>query len=155
MTAPAVGANVWLPKPALQGLLDRLRAAGYEVIGPRVADGAVTLGEVASLADLPRGVRDEQQPGRYRLAMADDGGYFDHVNGPHSLKPYLFPPRTAVLEVLRVRDSWEARAPDPPRPKRAVLGVRACDLHALEQAVKQHNRGALAAYAEYIKRAAD
>jgi ferredoxin len=131
VTTPAVGSNVWLPKPALQVLIDRLRADGYEVIGPRVADGAVTLGEVASLDDLPRGVRDEQQPGRYRLAMADDGGYFDHVNGPHSLKPYLFPPRTTVLEVLRVRDSWEARTPDPPRPKRAVLGVRSCDLHAL------------------------
>jgi sulfhydrogenase subunit beta (sulfur reductase) len=131
VTAPAVGANVWLPKPALQGLIDRLRATGYEVIGPRVADGAVTLGEVASLTDLPWGVRDEQQPGRYRLAVLDDGGYFDHVVGPHSLKPYLFPPRTTVLEVLRVRDSWEARVPDPPRPKRAVVGVRSCDLHAL------------------------
>jgi ferredoxin len=84
-----------------------------------------------ALSDLPRGVRDEQQPGRYRLAMAEEGGYFDHVVGPHSLKPYLFPPRTTVLEVLRVRDSWEARVPDPPRPKRAVIGVRSCDLHAL------------------------
>jgi Fe-S-cluster-containing hydrogenase component 2 len=131
VTVPAVGATVWFSKPALQGLIDRLRAAGYEVTGPRVADGAVTLGEVAALADLPRGVRDEQQPGRYRLATIEDGGYFDHVNGPHSLKPFLFPPRTTVLEVLRVRDSWEARVPDPPRPKRAVIGVRSCDLHAL------------------------
>jgi sulfhydrogenase subunit beta (sulfur reductase) len=131
VTAPAPGANVWLPKPALQSLIDRLRADGYGVTGPRVADGAVTLGEVASLADLPRGVRDEQQPGRYRLAMAEDGGYFDHVNGPHSLKAFLFPPRATVLEVLRVRESWEARVPEPPRPKRAVLGVRSCDLHAL------------------------
>jgi ferredoxin len=131
VTTSAIGSNVWLPKPALQALIDRLRAAGYEVLGPRVADGAVTLGAIAGLTDLPRGVRDEQQPGRYRLALLDDGGYFDHVNGPHSLKPYLFPPRTTVLEVLRVRDSWEARVPDPPRPKRAVLGVRSCDLHAL------------------------
>jgi ferredoxin len=128
---PPVGATVWLPKPALQALLDRLRAAGYEVTGPRVADGAIVLGEIASLADLPRGARDEQGPGRYRLAMADDGGYFDHVNGPHSLKPYLFPPRSTVLEVLRVRDSWQATTPEPPRPRRAVIGVRSCDLHAL------------------------
>jgi Fe-S-cluster-containing hydrogenase component 2 len=128
---PVHGTNVWLSKPALQTLIDRLRAAGYEVTGPRVADGAVTLGEITSLADLPRGVRDDQQPGRYRLAMAEDAGYFDHVVGPHSLKAFLFPPRTTVLEVLRVRDSWEARVPDPPRPRRAVLGVRSCDLHAL------------------------
>ena len=131
MKAASVGVNMWLAKPALQGLIDRLREGGYEVIGPRVADGAVTLGEISSLADLPHGVRDEQQPGRYRLALVEESGYFDHVVGPHSLKPYLFPPRTAVLEVLRVRDSWEARVPDPPRPKRAVIGVRSCDLHAL------------------------
>ncbi|HVK13975.1 MAG TPA: 4Fe-4S dicluster domain-containing protein [Gemmataceae bacterium] len=123
--------NVWLPKPALQRLIDRLRGWGYGVFGPRVADGAVTIGEVATVADLPAGVRDEQQPGRYRLTTVEDGGYFDHVNGPHSLKPFLFPPRTTVLEVRRVGTSWEARAPEPPRPKQAVLGVRACDLHAL------------------------
>jgi ferredoxin len=128
---PAPGTDAWLPKAALQALIDRLRADGYEVIGPRVADGAVTLGPVGSVAELARGARDDQQPGRYRLALVADGGYFDHVVGPHSLKPYLFPPRTTVLEVLRVRGSWEARVPDPPQPKRAVIGVRSCDLHAL------------------------
>jgi ferredoxin len=122
---------VWLPKPALQRVIDRLVADGYEVVGPRVADGAVTLGAVASLAELPRGARDEQHPGRYRLTMADDGGYFDHVVGPHSLKPFLFPPRTTVLEVLRVRDTYSARTPAPPQQRRAVIGVRSCDLHAL------------------------
>jgi ferredoxin len=125
------GVTVWLPKPALQGLIDRLRDLGYEVTGPRVADGAVTLGEITSLADLPAGVRDEQEPGRYRLTMADGAGYFDHVNGPHSLKAFVFPPRTTVLEVLRVRDSWRVNTPEPPRPRHAVLGVRSCDLHAL------------------------
>jgi sulfhydrogenase subunit beta (sulfur reductase) len=123
--------NAWLPKPALQGLIDRLREWGYEVTGPRVSDGAVTLGEVTSLADLPAGVRDVQEPGKYRLAMVEDAGYFDHVVGPHSLKPFLFPPRTTVLEVLRVRDGWQANVPESPRPKRAVIGVRSCDLHAL------------------------
>lgn len=131
MIGSVPGANLWLPKPALQGLIDRLRELGYEVVGPRVADGAVTLGEITSLAELPAGVQDEQEPGRYRLKVIESGGYFDHVVGPHSLKPFLFPPRTTVLQVLRVRDSWEAHSPEPPRPKRAVIGVRSCDLHAL------------------------
>lgn len=111
-------------------MIDRLRELGYEVVGPRVADGAITLGEITSIAELPLNVRDEQEPGKYRLTISD-GGYFDHVVGPHSLKPFVFPPRTTVLQVLKVRDSWEARTPEPPRPKRAVLGVRSCDLHAL------------------------
>jgi ferredoxin len=128
---PAPDADVWLPKSALQALIDHLRADGCEVIGPRVVDGAVTLGEITSVANLPRGARDEQQPGRYRLALVEDGGYFDHVVGPHSLKAYLFPPRTTVLEVLRVRDSYSVRTPNHLGPKRAVIGVRSCDLHAL------------------------
>ncbi|MBA4189872.1 MAG: sulfite reductase subunit A [Planctomycetaceae bacterium] len=126
-----VGARIWLPEAALQGLIDQLRASGYEVVGPRVADGAVTLVEVTSISEMPRGVRDEQEPGKYRLTVIEGAGLFDHVVGPHSLKPYLFPPRTTVLEVLKIRDSWDARVPEPPRPKRAVIGVRSCDLHAL------------------------
>jgi sulfhydrogenase subunit beta (sulfur reductase) len=125
------GTNIWMAKPALQGLINRLCEMSYEVTGPRIADGAVTLGEIKTLADLPLGARDEQEPGKYRLKMLDESGYFDHVVGPHSLKPFLFPPRTTVLEVLRVRGSWEATVPDPPRHKRAIIGVRSCDLHAL------------------------
>lgn len=126
-----VGTRGWMADAGLQGLIDRLRGEGYEVIGPRVADGAIVYGEVRSLADLPFGVRDEQAPGRYRLVADETAGYFGHVVGPHSLKPFLFPPRTTVLEVLRVRDGWDVRVPVPPEPKRAVLGVRSCDLHAL------------------------
>jgi sulfhydrogenase subunit beta (sulfur reductase) len=129
--ALTIGTAAWIDKPALQGLIDRLRREGYEVIGPRIADGAVTYAEVSSLSDLPIEIQDEQEPGRYRLKQVDGGGYFDHVVGPHSLKPFLFPPRTTVLEVLRVRDSWEAIVPDLPQHKRAVIGVRSCDLHAL------------------------
>jgi ferredoxin len=131
VTDPAPGAEAWFSSTGLQALIDHLRTTGYEVIGPRVADGAVTLGAVSSLTEMARGATDDQQPGRYRLTLAADGGYFDHVVGPHSLKPYLFPPRTTVLEVLRVRDGWTTHVPDPPKVKRAVIGVRSCDLHAL------------------------
>ena len=122
---------LWLPKAELQSLIARLREDGYAVVGPRVADGAIVFGEIQDIADLPRGVRDEQTPGRYRLAMVDDGEIFAHVNGPQSLKPLVFPPRTTVLELSRVGGSWAAKAPEPPRPRTAVLGVRSCDLHGL------------------------
>jgi Fe-S-cluster-containing hydrogenase component 2 len=130
-SAIAVGAKLRIDKPQLQIVIDRLRTRGYAVSGPRVADGAITLGEIQTLADLPRSVRDRQEPGKYRLEMSDSGGYFDHVVGPHSLKPFLFPPRTIVLEVLRVKDSWRAEAPALRPIRQAVLGVRSCDLHAL------------------------
>ncbi|MFO0823537.1 MAG: hypothetical protein U0792_10545 [Gemmataceae bacterium] len=117
-----VGENVWIAKPELNGLLSHLRSTGYEVVGPRVADGAITLGEITSLADLTPGVRDEQEPGKYRLTVIDGGGYFDHVVGPHSLKPFLFPPRTTVLQVLRVRDSRNPHTPSPSRSSEPSSG---------------------------------
>jgi sulfhydrogenase subunit beta (sulfur reductase) len=129
--SPPVGANVWIPKQTLQGLIDHLRAGGYQTFGPRVADGAIILGEITSLTDLPLGVEEEQEPGRYRLTIHENGGYFDHVVGPHSLKPYLFPPRTTVLEVLRIKGSWHVEVPEPPQLKQAIIGVRSCDLHAM------------------------
>lgn len=129
--SPSQDSARWLPKAEFQTLMDRLSEDGFTVIGPRVEEGAIVLGQIGHVTDLPRGVTDQQTPGRYRLAMADSGGYFEHVNGPQSLKPLFFPPRVTVLEVLRVRNSWTASVPEPPHPKHAVLGVRSCDLHAL------------------------
>lgn len=126
-----VGAWVSLEKPRLQELLDLLRQAGYRTIGPRVADGAVIYDEVETAAQLPLGVLDEQDGGRYRLRSEATAGYFDHVVGPHSLKNYLFPPRETVQELVRLEGGWSPREPPPPGPPIAVIGVRSCDLHAL------------------------
>ena len=127
----SIGDTLWLERPGLQLLFDRLANAGYELIGPRIADGAVTLSSITSVGELPQGIRDDQQAGKYRLVPGDASRIFDAVVGPHSVKSYLFPPRTTVLEVLRVRGSWEATIPELPQPKRAIIGVRSCDLHAI------------------------
>jgi hypothetical protein len=54
------------------------------------------------------------------------------VNGPDSLKKYLFPPRETVLESHRVNHEWSFQTPRQPVEPLAVLGVRACDLRAVE-----------------------
>ncbi len=126
-----VGAWLSLEKPRLQELLDLLRQAGYRTIGPRVADGAIVYDELESVAQLPLGILDEQDGGQYRLTSDPKAGYFDHVVGPHSLKNYLFPPRETVQELVQLGAGWEPQPPPPPGPPIAVIGVRACDLHAL------------------------
>ena len=127
----AVGTWVSLEKSRLQELLDRLRQAGYRTIGPRVADAAIVYDEIDSVSQLPLGVLDEQDGGRYRLHRDATAGYFDHVVGPHSLKNYVFPPRETLQELIRTGGNWESQPPPDPGPPVAVIGVRSCDLHAL------------------------
>jgi sulfhydrogenase subunit beta (sulfur reductase) len=126
-----VGCFVRLEKPDLEALIGRLRESGYRVIGPTVAQAAVVYDEITSVRDLPVGYTDDQEAGHYRLKKTDGSSYFDYAVGPHSLKNYLFPPRTTVLQTLNVRGDWQVRVPEPPRERLAFLGLRSCDLHAL------------------------
>ena len=121
----------WLPKPGLQAVIDALAASGHRVVGPRVADAAIVLADIASVTDLPAGWLDDQDGGIYRLRRDDAAGLFDHVVGPHSLKNFLFPARETVATFTRDGDGWrdEPAVPDP--APLAVLGVRGCDLAAL------------------------
>ena len=132
--SPAVGSHVWLPKPAMQRLLDAL-AATHRVVGPQVADGAVVLRDLARAEDLPAGWLDEQDGGHYRLRHDSKAGWFDHVVGPHSLKNFLFPARETIARFTREGEdgSWrqeEVAREEDERPI-AVIGVRGCDLAAL------------------------
>jgi ferredoxin len=143
-----IGCYVRFEKVGLQPVIDRLRESGYRVIGPTVADGAIILDDIESVEQLPLGVVDEQEAGRYRLARGDPGQMFDHVVGPHSLKSFLFPARSTVMTLDQIGPApgadgngngngsshaadWRARGPDPPARPLAVVGARACDLSAL------------------------
>jgi ferredoxin len=118
-------------KPRLQELIDALLAAGYQVVGPQVTDGAVVYDELSSIEQLPLGLIDEQDGGRYRLARHEGAGYFDYVVGPHSLKRYLFPPRE-TLQQLQLKDGdWHVEPVSIDDAPLAVIGPRSCDLHAM------------------------
>src|SRR5689334_8718486 len=89
----------FLPKPHLDELPAVLRARGYRVLGPIAPDGSVFFEDVEHVADLPRGVRDEQEAGRYRLSAGIDGEVFGVVNGAGSLKPAFFASEGPLLAV--------------------------------------------------------
>lgn len=129
---PPVNSQVRIEKHQLQMLLDSLKAGGYRVIGPQVIDSAVVYREVDAVSQLPLGFVDRQDGGFYRLETASDGGYFDYVVGPESLKKYLFPSRETLLESIRKNGTWEMAPPPVDAPPLAVIGVRSCELHALE-----------------------
>lgn len=132
MTPSHQRAPGFLPRPRAQALIDGLRGAGYRVLGPRVQDAVVALGEIRRLDDLTAGLRESQAPGSYRLETGADRRWFGWTVGPQALKPLLFPPREVLWRAVRDEGGGLRFAP-PERtaPAVAVVGVRACDLAAL------------------------
>jgi ferredoxin len=127
-----VGSFVRIEKDSLQAILDCLRQRGFRTIGPTVRDGAVVFDDLSALDQLPIGCVDTQDGGSYRLDSDATAGYFDYVGGPDSLKRFLFPPSSTVLEAHRQQGEWVTVPTSvDPRPL-AVVGVRSCDLRALD-----------------------
>jgi formate hydrogenlyase subunit 6/NADH:ubiquinone oxidoreductase subunit I len=126
-----IGCLVRIDKPALQAVLDKLLALGYRVVGPTVSESAVVYTDLRSIQQMPIGYIDEQEAGKYRLVKTSSTNYFDYVVGPHSLKNFLFPPKTTLLETIRIKGSWQMQAPPLPEKPLAYIGARACELHAL------------------------
>ena len=129
---PRVSASVVVPKASLQKVFDNLRASGFVLVGPTVREGAVVLDEIAGLEDLPLGWTDTQEPGRYRLQRTRQPEYFGFAVGPQSWKNFLHVSRLKLFSVEKKNGDWMLRAAEDATPAYAFIGVRACDLHAIE-----------------------
>ena len=140
---------VWLPRADFQRLIEALGAGGRRVLGPVVRDGAIAWDEIRKPSDLPEGWREQQSPGAYRLEAAGHARLFDVVNGPASVKAFVFAPREELVTVTREGRSFRAEARRPDAPRLALLGVRACDLAALriQDRIFLHDRVPDPAYA--------
>ena len=106
---------------------------GYQVLGPTIRDGAVVYGEIEGIQDLPQGQTDEQAPGRYWLASRPDAAVFGYAAGPQSWKKYLHPAQVKLFDADRQDGAFRIlnNHARPAKPL-AFLGVRACDLAAIE-----------------------
>jgi ferredoxin len=131
-TATASGAPRLIDVDGLGALYRALVADGYHVIGPAVQDGAIMLRELTSAAELPFGWGVELEPGGYRLRRRDDDAAFGHAAGPQSWKRFLHPPRERLWSAERTADGFEVTEDDEEPPRYAFLGVRPCDLRAIE-----------------------
>ena len=80
--AVSAGATRVLDEDGLEALIAGLRERGYTVIAPTVHNGAIEYAPVTSAAQLPRGVGDEQSPGRYRLREREDAAHFGFATAP-------------------------------------------------------------------------
>jgi ferredoxin len=130
---PNVGEYVTIEKEALQGIFDFLREAGYTIIGPTLdQETTIIYDEIHHITDLPIGWRDEQAAGAYSLKRRDDQNFFGFVVGPHSWKKYLYPARRKLIAIERQNEGFKATDANDKPPKYAFVGVRGCELHAIQ-----------------------
>jgi ferredoxin len=125
------GATALLQRSDFQTLIDALVHAGYAVIGPRVHNGAVVYDNVETVEDLPEGIGDAQEGGRYRLVPRGGAALFGYTSGAQSWRRRLFPPRQRIWRAERTEDGFKVDAEPPDLAKMAFLGVRSCELHAI------------------------
>jgi sulfhydrogenase subunit beta (sulfur reductase) len=113
-------------------LLDSCAAAGYQVVGPTIVDGDLRYDALTSVSDLPRGWTDEQEGGVFRLKQSGDQALFGYGVGQHSWKQFLFLPLKRLWQAARDGSALKILPEEEENHRLAFLGVRACDLHALD-----------------------
>jgi ferredoxin len=131
-STPQIGGILAIDKPQLDMLLDQLHQNGFETLGPRVIDGALTYGPIGTVEDLPRGQSSIQAPGSFKMGGSGSDRYFDAIPGADSWKKYLFTPHQPLFETTRENGHITLAFPDVPAPLQAFIGVRGCELAAIQ-----------------------
>ncbi|MCB9607676.1 MAG: 4Fe-4S dicluster domain-containing protein [Polyangiaceae bacterium] len=126
-----------LDEAALGELLEALRGDGYQLLGPRRVGQVIDYAPLERADELPQGIGAEQSPGRYRLLEhtgSDAHARFAYAAPASSFKRHFFAPKLVLLRAKRSEDTESFRVlsaqTDAP-PKLALIGARACDLHAI------------------------
>ena len=132
MPSPDVVETSVIEPEALEALVTGLAARGYRVLGPTVRDGAIVYDDLASATELPIGWTETQEPGSYRLERREDNARFGYAVGPHSWKQFLFRPASASGRRSGARAAGSRWKTNLARRRYAFLGVRSCELHAVD-----------------------
>jgi sulfhydrogenase subunit beta (sulfur reductase) len=128
-----VGDHVILKESELPSLFTELKKREYSIIGPRVKNNTIIHTEITSSDELPRGYIDEQEPGSYRLEKTDNPRYFGHVSNFHAWKRFLYPPIKEVYRSKRSNGNITILENEPDNSRYAFIGVRSCDLEAIDR----------------------
>jgi len=113
-------------------LIATLRADGFTTVGPRQREGSIGLAPFDDPGELAWGWRDQQEGGLYRLEATPDATLEGFTVGPDSWKRYLYPPRLELLSARMTDSAIELLETVESTPRYALIGVRPCDLAAIE-----------------------
>jgi ferredoxin len=128
---PVQGAKSVIARDSLQQLIEGLAGDGYQVLGPRVRDGAIVYDAIDRVLDLPSGWTDRQEAGRYLLERRADDALFGYAVGPQSWKRFLHPPVETMWTARRKGDDVAIEPGEVAPTKFAFIGVRACEIQAI------------------------
>lgn len=142
-------AHTWQENPhklfidpnGLQQLIEGLHRAGYHTMGPKVRHNAIVYDQLQSIADLPVGWHDRQSPGRYELEHHGDQTLFDYNLGPDSWKKFLYPAVVQLWQARKTDSGFQLQSGKAAAPSYALIGVRACELSAIERHSMAVNSG--------------
>jgi ferredoxin len=97
-----------------------------------VQNETLVYGPIESLESLPRGYVTEQGPGRFKLQFTGHLHYFDFIPGAASWKQFLFPSRSELFTLIKAGGEWKLDASQSKQPTYAFIGVRGCELAAIQ-----------------------
>ena len=126
------GVEAVLEPQALDDLICALEKRGFQVLGPIIRDAAIDWQPIGSSKDIAAGWTANQSPGSYRLERRNDSKRFGFAAGPSSLKRFLHEPDVRTFSVESNGNPFHVLEDTDQPPRRAFLGVRACDLAALK-----------------------
>lgn len=130
-----VGTTVSILKSELDDLFTRFNQLGYQVVGPKAKDHTIIHTDLNTAADLPRGYSSHQEPGKYHIRQTGHQNYFGVTTGPHAWKQYFFPPKSELMKFHQAdgdHSAWTLEESSVDAPSYAMVGVRPCDLAAIE-----------------------
>jgi sulfhydrogenase subunit beta (sulfur reductase) len=122
----------FLPRRVLDQLFGALTADGRRIVGPTIAEGAVVYDELREAASLPHGATADTAPGAYRLRATGSQRTFDYGIPVTAWKRFTHP---SIVPLTRARRDGDRVAVEPvvePAPRLAFVGVRACEIAALD-----------------------
>lgn len=137
MTHPNM--EVKIDKEQLSSLFKTLQQQGYKLIGPKLENKAITYDTLDSIHDLPMGWQDIQDKGFYRLQKRNDNALFGYNIGSRSFKQFLFPSQEKILSL---QQGNKQPLLVKKQEKLALIGVRACELAAIQIQDKVFNSSA-------------
>ena len=121
-----------LPRAELDRLFAALAEGGRQVVGPTIVDGAVVYDEIESAGQLPIGWTADTKPGGYRLRATSAHRAFDYGVGVTAWKRFTHPSFVPLTRLRRDGAQVQVDSVTTAAPRLAFVGVRACELAALD-----------------------
>lgn len=126
------GKSLVLEAADLDHLIQAVIAEGYQLIGPKERERTLIYDALTTANELPRGWKDRQEKGSYRLEKTNDPTFFGFASTLQAWKKFLHPPRRKLWDVIQTDAGMVVQAPElGEEAPMAFLGVRSCDLHAI------------------------